>query len=113
MIDSVEALWLVQFITNQGNYGGGMAAFAMDRIFGGDSQYYYLGTYLAVRGAIVGEVEVVHYAGPPSPVFGLLKHVRAKIFGQYSRSRMALSGHLIEDPSQNIIIRLTKRAELP
>jgi T3SS negative regulator,GrlR len=113
MGESVDALWSVEFSTRQGNYGGGMAVFAMDRIFGGDSQYYYLGTYRAVGGEITGEVEVVHYAGPSSHVFGPLQQGRVSISGQYSRSVMALSGHLIEDPSQKIAISLTRRAELP
>jgi hypothetical protein len=112
MSDSVEALWSVEFTTPQGNYSGGMALLAMERVFGGDSQYYYLGTYRAVGGDIIGEVEVVHYAGPPSPVFGPLNHLRASIAGQYSSSLMALSGHLVEDPSQKMMIRLTKRALL-
>jgi hypothetical protein len=64
MSESVEALWLDEFITNKGNYGTGVVIFETNKVFGGDSMYYYLGTFKAGGDSIAGEVNIGHNAGP-------------------------------------------------
>lgn len=35
----IEALWSVEFVAANGNYGGGVVIFESGRIFGGDSSF--------------------------------------------------------------------------
>jgi len=43
---TIEALWAVNFSTQLGFSGSGVAVFETGRIFGGDSLYYYIGDYV-------------------------------------------------------------------
>ena len=108
-----EALWSVEFVSSQGVYGAGVAIFETGRIFGGDAQYFYIGK-TDLKGDIVhADLEVTHYAGQPSSIFGLASKFHLKLSGKVQAPVMDLHGHLVEDPSQKIHIRCTKRADLP
>jgi len=111
----LEALWSVQFQSNLGIQGAGVVVFETGRIFGGDSQYYYLGS-ATVRNdgkEVVAEVEVNHYAGQSFSIFGPMKKYKLRAVGNISTPKMTLQGELVEDPSKKFIVILTKRADLP
>ncbi len=110
----LEALWSVEFITSQGSQGAGVVVFETGRIFGGDSQYYYVGRGEAdSQGNVSGYVDVTHYSGPPSSVFGWATTFRVILTGPVQSPVMDLQGHLDGDPSQQMLIRCTWRADLP
>lgn len=109
----LEALWSVEFVSNLQSVGAGVAVFETGRVFGGDSQYYYLGTFRIVGGVIHAELEINHYAGSPSSVFGPLQKFNIKLQGEPTDPVMVLRGHLVQNPALQIYIRLTKRADLP
>ena len=48
---SVEALYSVEFVSNQRIVGTGVAVLETQRILGGDSQYTYVGEYKVENGA--------------------------------------------------------------
>jgi hypothetical protein len=70
MAASLEALWTVEFIVAGGMVNGGVIALDGGRLFGGDSQYYYIGTYDAHGGILRGKARIVHYHGPRSTAWG-------------------------------------------
>ncbi len=109
----LEALWSVEFVTPQGAEGAGVAIFETGRIFGGDSNYYYVGKFDLDGDVAHGIVEVTHYNGPPNTVFGPANRIQVVVSGQVQVPIMDLHGHLVGNPNQKIIIRCTKRAELP
>ena len=109
----LEALWSVEFVSNLEAVGAGVAVFETGRVFGGDSQYYYLGSFRVVNGVAKADIEVNHYFGPLSSIFGPLTKFNLKLTGQPNNPVMELSGHLVENPKLQIYIRLTKRADLP
>jgi len=109
----LEALWSVEFVSNVQALGAGVAVFETGRVFGGDSQYYYLGDFRVVNGVIQADIEVNHYFGPLSSVFGPLKKFNLKLTGQSNTPVMELGGFLVENPQFQIHMRLTKRANLP
>jgi hypothetical protein len=41
----IEALWSLEFVSTEDSYGAGVVIFETNKIFGGDSLYYYLGNY--------------------------------------------------------------------
>lgn len=109
----LEALWSVEFVANTQDLGAGVAVFETGRIFGGDSQYYYVGNYAMRDGLVNAEIEVTHYAGQASSVFGPLKKFNLKLSGKPGRPVMEVRGQLVENPALQIFIRLTYRAALP
>ena len=64
----IEAMWTVSFSTPQGTFGSGVAVFETGRIFGGDSMYFYLGSYTVSGSDVMGKALVQHY-GDRSPTF--------------------------------------------
>ena len=109
----LEALWSVEFVSNLNIFGSGVVVFETGRIFGGDAQYYYTGKYEVKNGSINGELDVVNYSGEPWSVFGTLKQFSLSLSGQPKDSTFDIEGTLKQDSSKRILIRLTKRADLP
>ena len=67
---TLEALWTVEFEVAGGWHNGGVLVFETQRVFGGDSQYYYLGTFFVGRGSINVELRVTHYHGERQTAWG-------------------------------------------
>jgi len=109
----LEALWSVEFISNTQHYGAGVIVLESSRAFGGDSNYFYIGSYELVHDILKAEAKVTHYFGPPNSVFGPLKEFTLKLEGKVAEHTFDLHGYLIEQPALKIVVRLTKRADLP
>lgn len=109
----VEALWSLEFISNQQIYGAGVIVLETDRVFGGDAQYFYVGRYKIESGIIEAEVDVQHYAGRPFSIFGPSQRHRVILKGKLVVPVMELQGCLANDPAQTFTVRCTKRADLP
>jgi T3SS negative regulator,GrlR len=59
-----EALYVVEFgdMAASGTYrNGGVIVLETGRVYGGDSGYYYVGTYSVKDGQLTGEVKVVKH----------------------------------------------------
>ncbi len=109
---SVEGLWTADFEVLAGWRNGGVVVLETGRIFGGDSQYYYLGKYEVSRGTMTGKVSVTHYHGQAGTAFG----------DNAARFDVELAGNLTENAVDGkatrsgfpaIRFRMTKKAELP
>ncbi len=110
----LEALWSVEFVSTQGADGAGVVIFETGRIFGGDSQYYYIGSaHVGKDGILHADLEVTHYAGNPYTVFGQANQIHLKLEGKVQEPVMELLGYPLEDPNQKILVRCTKRTPLP
>lgn len=109
----LEALWSVEFISNAQFNGAGVVVLETGRAFGGDSQYYYVGDYKMHHDKTQVSLRVKHYSGQPSSIFGTLKEFNVKLEGIPARDTFTMEGYLVENPALKMIIRLTRRAELP
>lgn len=109
----LEALWSVEFVANTQIYGAGVVVLETGRAFGGDSQYYYVGDYNMHHDKAQVILKVKHYSGPAYSIFGTLKEFSVKLEGVPARDTFDMSGHLVENPTMKMRIRLTRRAELP
>ncbi len=112
----VEALYVVQFGDFAGATfrNGGVAVLETNRVFGGDSGYYYLGNYEVKDGTISASVQIVKHDpnwrdafGDNSASFAVI--LQGKIEGQI------ISGHMIrtDNPKLSLPVRLTWTAALP
>jgi hypothetical protein len=111
----LEALWSVEFVSSLQVVGAGVAVLETGRVLVGDAQYYYVGTcsYDQHTDTVTAELKVTHYAGSEHSVFGAARNFRLRLSGKPNRERFDIHGHVVENPSLNIGIRLTRRAELP
>ena len=108
----LEALWSVEFRTNTGYAGAGVVVFETRRIFGGDGQYFYIGSYAITNNQVTANLRVRHYSGPFSNVFGPLEEVNLVLSGAVAEKTFNVMGRAKEAPGE-IFIRLTHRADLP
>jgi hypothetical protein len=114
---SIEALWSVHFAT-QGGAGGGVVIFETGKLFGGDSQYYWVGNYTEQNGQLVADLDVTHYSGPPYSAFGPLHNFRLRLLATPPNitgpgTTMQATGALANNPNAQIVMMLTYRAPLP
>ena len=109
----VEGLWSVEFISTEGGRGAGVVILETQRIFGGDSQYFYLGKYEVKYQKLEAEIEVTHYSGEPNSIFGRENNFWVKITGEFKGDVMMGQGHRVNNPQMELGVKLTKRADLP
>ena len=113
---SIEALWTIQFAdaTAPDWLNGGIVVLETGRAFGGDSMYYYLGTYKIEGSTLHAEVRVVHYSGPASTTFGDdATDFIVKLEGERSGDTILGNMHRPGAPELKLPFRMLKRAELP
>ena len=68
---SIDALWTIAFeALTRGWTNGGVVVLDAGRLYGGNSQYYYLGRYTLEGARIDAEIRAIHYAGPAFTAFG-------------------------------------------
>jgi hypothetical protein len=97
------------------NIGWGVIVFETDRIFGGDTSFYYVGHYDYNRrdGTLSGEVEVIRHAPGLPFIFGGHDGGRVQLSGRLSEPEMILMGHLVQDPQQRIAVHCRHLHDLP
>ena len=111
----IEALWSVEFISNLQGFGARVAIFETGRIFGGDSLFFYVGSYQlqGVDDSLTATIKVTHYRGLPLSIIGPRKEFTVQLSGKPAMPFFDAEGHIMEDPSIRILVRLTHRATLP
>lgn len=109
----LEALWSIEFVSSLGIRGAGVVVLETGRVFGGDAQYYYVGSFSVVSGVAEVEVTATHYAGTPWSVFGPSQSHTMRLRGAPARDTFDMHGEVVGRPGQQITLRLTRRAELP
>ena len=93
--------------------GAGIVVFETNRVFGGDSRYYYLGSYFIRETMLIGVVKVTHYAYDRYSIFGDLAEFNLKVEGKMQIPIFDALGFRVDQPDQRIGLRFTKQAELP
>ncbi len=120
---SLEALWTIEFQDVHGWVNGGVVVFETNRVFGGDSNYYYVGQFEQTKYGLTADARIVHYHGEARTAFGDdAKDFTVSIQGTYlqvakgeQRSEDIIMGKMrrTDSPQQELVIRLTRRADLP
>jgi hypothetical protein len=117
----LEALWSVVFLTpNSTRLNAGVVVFETNRIFGGDSWYYYTGTYQGKGGKLTAKIRSTHYFGEiGSPAIGTLPQGIIE-FVEVSRGKdsagrrtIRIEGTVVDPPTAlKVVAELTWRAGL-
>jgi hypothetical protein len=110
----LEALWSGTLSFNSIELGPSVVVFDAERIFGGDSRYYWHGKYRWAQDAQLHVTwYVTHYAGERHEVFGDSGEIALFVRGRPASEKFELLGYRSEEGRLNVTIRLTRLASLP
>lgn len=111
----IEALYGIEFVSNVDDSGYGVVVFETGRMLGGDSSFVFVGSYQISNGDIAAEVKCTNDRGVFQSIFGDIKEFTLKLFGtpDTGHEEFMLKGHMVENPSMEVSVKLTRRAELP
>jgi len=110
---SIEAMWAARFQSNQGGQGAGIIVLETERVFGGDSWYYYVGSYRVDQGRLYTQLKVTHYADNAESIFGPLREFTVALEGLLNMREINLKGQANQDPNLQIQLTMSRIAELP
>jgi len=107
----IEGLWIVKFTAGQ-MYGSGVVVFRNGKVFGGETGFYYIGTYAADDKVVKARVMIRNFDPSVPSGFGIAgdyeMDVSATMQDDTMNGTAIVSGH----PEYNLGIRLTKTANL-
>jgi hypothetical protein len=112
----LEALYVVEFgdVAGSGFRNGGVAVLETNRIFGGDSGYYYLGTFTVTGGHIEAAVQIVKHNPAWGNAFGdAATSFAIRLSGAIGEDQIAGQMERLDMPGMRLPIRLVKKANLP
>ena len=91
-----------------------MVVFETNRIFGGDSCFYYTGTY-NLSGDFSAEVKITHFNGPELTAFGLQVSESLQIKIKASRGVDKIVGTMwpVDQPDNRLAITFFHLEDLP
>jgi hypothetical protein len=108
----IDGFWIVQFEGIQGN-GGGVVVLTKGQVFGGDSAYVYMGSYQTQEASMRARVTVRAFLPGVPNVLGAVGDFDLSISGNVEGNVIKGKASLINQPGAGIVVRLTKRGDLP
>lgn len=103
----LDGLWLVQFYSpSTGDCRSGIIVFQGTRVMGGDSYYYYSGSYSTVKQDAIVKIRVRKHS-PGLSVFGQLTDFNLILQGKPAESIMLFEGYL-EHRELRLQVKLSK-----
>lgn len=99
---SVEALWAVEFVTDNGNYSAGVVVFETGRVLGGDSVFFYTGDFTLKDNTIQANIKVRHHGKlPPMSVWKQNDpEFDVRISGTFSESAISATATRDDEPGE-------------
>lgn len=96
------------------NGGYGVVVLETGKLFGGDSSFVYMGRYeLEKNGRLRADVKCTNDRNIFQSVFGDIREFNLRLEGTPAEHEFVLDGHITEKPDFEILVKLTRRAELP
>jgi hypothetical protein len=114
----IEALYVVEFgdfaLGGQNYRNGGVVVLETNRIFGGDSGYYYVGAYTIKGSQIDATVRIVKHNPAYINVFGdASQSFNIKMGGTVNNGVMQGFMERLDRPGPRLPVRLTWKEDLP
>lgn len=108
-----NALWAVSFSSSVGGAGTGVITFQGNKLFGGDSGYYYQGTYsIDAAGNMTATAKVTQYNPGMTSIFGPLTEFSLALAGHAQGGNVKVTGSIIGQPGAKINIAMRKLSDL-
>ncbi len=108
----LDGFWIVQFDGIQGN-GGGVAVLTKGQVFGGDSAYTYTGPYQTEGTSLKARVVVRAFLPNVPNVLGAIGDFELSLTGDIEGDVIRGKATLVGRPGAGIVVRLTKKGDLP
>jgi hypothetical protein len=108
----MEGLWTIEFGSSEGVYGGGVVVFADGKLMGGDSGYYYSGSYeVSDENLFTATLRVKPFIEDYPSVFNTLrKDFTLNLSGRIKDADHAIAqGNPEEMPQMDLGVVLTRR----
>jgi hypothetical protein len=107
---SLTGLWTAEFGSSLGLYGTGIVVFEAKLVMGGDSGYYYSGSYELRGNLFNAEISVVLYNSAYQSVFGTLSGPEILIIeGIVQDNTITAKGSLKSSSAVGFGVKLTRR----
>jgi T3SS negative regulator,GrlR len=105
----IAGLWTVKFSLGVAT-GSGVITLVDGRIFGGDSSYYYSGSYAPLKelNSVTGLLRVIHFYGPLSNVFGPYRELQLSFVGSVGNDLIIANARSASAPHLNLSVRLDR-----
>jgi hypothetical protein len=108
---ALDGLWIVQF-TGKDILGSGVVVFSSGKLFGGETGFYYIGTYES-DGQMVKARALIRNFDPAIPSgFGIPGDYEMDISAVLQDDKMTGTAMIANQPQHSLGIRLTKKANL-
>ncbi|MEZ5691839.1 MAG: GrlR family regulatory protein [Rickettsiales bacterium] len=112
----VEALYLVEFgdIASSEYRNGGVVVFETNKVFGGDSGYYYVGSFEVKNGELLGQARITKHNPHWDNVFGdSVDSFEVDIIAKIDGVNIVGSMKRLDMPSFLLPIRFSRLEDLP
>jgi len=117
---NAEGLWTIQFAQAEEDHGGiqvseevnrgGTLVLTSNRIYGGGTSYYFVGTYEESDAGISLTINATRYNDIVAGVFGPMDEARLIFNGTLEGDTMTLHGNMEDEPNKRMIIKAKRRA---
>jgi hypothetical protein len=107
----LDGLWIVQF-TGKDILGSGVAVFSNGKVFGGETGFYYVGTYAAQGKAVKARVVIRNFDPSIPSGFGVQGDYEMDVSAMLQDNQMTGTAMIANQPQNSLGIRLTKKADL-
>jgi hypothetical protein len=108
---TVDGFWIVRF-TGANIYGSGVVVLANGKLFGGESGFYYIGTYEADGKVLKARVMIRNFDPAVQSGFGIVGDYEMDISVVLQDNEMTGTAMLTNQPKHSLGIHLTKKANL-
>ena len=108
---ALDGLWIVQF-TGKEILGSGVAVFINGKVVGGETGFYYIGTYEADGKAVKARVVIRNFDPAMPNGFGFVGDYEMDVSAMIQDNQMTGTAMITNQPQHSLGIRLTKKANL-
>jgi len=109
---NLNGLWTANFSSATGMTGSGVVVLMDGRVLGGDANYHYVGTYTIDESRFHAEIQVTHYFGPLTNIFGPFRSIKLVLDGATSEQLIMAQGYVVSAQALRMSLRLQRVAGL-
>jgi T3SS negative regulator,GrlR len=107
----VDGFWIVQF-TGTEVYGSGVVVFSNGKLFGGETGFYYVGTYESDGKVVKARVMIRNFDPTMPSGFGIVGDYEMDVSAMLQDDKIVGTAMIANQPQHSLGIRLTKKANL-
>ena len=109
----LNALWTIEYATNHGDFGTGVAVLVDGHVYGGDTNYCYEGTYERQGEDLVACVKLCLHSGKRAAANNLAEEFSVLMRGRPVGEELEFTGVLEHEPDTKLFIHLQRRSGVP